>query len=795
MLRLLPGSPATLLLGLGLLTTAPLAAAPGPHWTDEFTDSAFDGPVLEAGVWQGQPVIAGDYTALGARRLGSPAVLVGDRWETLGEGVNGRVHAIRDDGGDLWIGGDFTRAGNVDARSIARWDGTWHAAGEGLDGIVHEIIRWEDGILAVGEFPATGVHGTANIAFWNGEVWDGFENAQLADGPVFTAIVYEGRLYVGGEFSTYGKGIAVWTGFAWYSPVPWFLSACGGAVPSVRDMELHVGRLYFVGSFRAPRHSARGIAAFEIGESEYRAVGTHFDECDEAITDLDMFNGHVWVASDLGVSNLRTEGWVDVDVGPHDSVHSIAGVGGKLFVAGEWQHASGLQFGEVTSLNLADEWSYARPRRALGFDDAVRCLVDWNGVPTAGGSFTTAGETPVAHLARWTGGSWQPLGVGLNGIVYSLALHGGELVAGGAFNGSGPTTLARRVARWNGGAWEAIGAGFGNGHVSKLVSRGGELLTIGTYTESAGLPLQGVAAWDGNAWAGKGSPIQGASDLEAVGGELLVAGDIDLPDGGEWLGRWNGTDWEAFPGAANGPVRALGEFRGDLVIGGSFLEIGGGPARRVARWDGNQWWPLGGGANNTVFRFAEFGGMLFAAGDFSEMDGQPASRVARWNGDAWLPLDEGVVGGALALLPVGGRLWIAGTFNVAGGRPVERIASWTQPISVPAPSLALKSAQPDGPVPAVAPPILLRAWPNPAPADRDQSLEFSLPARADVTLTVHDVTGRLARTVTARDLAEGHHSVRWDGRDDAGRRAAAGVYFVRLAAAGESVTHKIVRVD
>jgi hypothetical protein len=43
-------------------------------------------------------------------------------------------------------------------------------------------------------------------------------------------------------------------------------------------------------------------------------------------------------------------------------------------------------------------------------------------------------------------------------------------------------------------------------------------------------------------------------------------------------------------------------------------------------------------------------------------------------------------------------------------------------------------------------------------------------------------------------FAPGAHSIGWDGRDDSGATAAAGVYFARLAAGGRSATVRIVRV-
>jgi hypothetical protein len=35
----------------------------------------------------------------------------------------------------------------------------------------------------------------------------------------------------------------------------------------------------------------------------------------------------------------------------------------------------------------------------------------------------------------------------------------------------------------------------------------------------------------------------------------------------------------------------------------------------------------------------------------------------------------------------------------------------------------------------------------------------------------------------------------WDGRDGSGKRAAAGVYFLRAEAAGETLTRKLILLD
>ncbi len=71
-------------------------------------------------------------------------------------------------------------------------------------------------------------------------------------------------------------------------------------------------------------------------------------------------------------------------------------------------------------------------------------------------------------------------------------------------------------------------------------------------------------------------------------------------------------------------------------------------------------------------------------------------------------------------------------------------------------------------------------------------LVLALPAAGPATLEIFDVVGR--RVMSLREAAEdaGVREVSWDGTDDAGRRVAPGVYFMRLTQNGESVTSKAV---
>ncbi len=73
---------------------------------------------------------------------------------------------------------------------------------------------------------------------------------------------------------------------------------------------------------------------------------------------------------------------------------------------------------------------------------------------------------------------------------------------------------------------------------------------------------------------------------------------------------------------------------------------------------------------------------------------------------------------------------------------------------------------------------------RPNPFNPHATIEYSIAAPGRVTLCVYDLAGRVVRTLVNRDVESGEHKVVWDGTTDAGQRAASGVYFVRMEAAG-----------
>jgi flagellar hook assembly protein FlgD len=62
---------------------------------------------------------------------------------------------------------------------------------------------------------------------------------------------------------------------------------------------------------------------------------------------------------------------------------------------------------------------------------------------------------------------------------------------------------------------------------------------------------------------------------------------------------------------------------------------------------------------------------------------------------------------------------------------------------------------------------------------------------ASVRITIYSVTGRRVAELRNGPESGGEHTVRWDGRDTRGARAAAGIYFVKTEVAAELDVSKV----
>jgi flagellar hook assembly protein FlgD len=85
-----------------------------------------------------------------------------------------------------------------------------------------------------------------------------------------------------------------------------------------------------------------------------------------------------------------------------------------------------------------------------------------------------------------------------------------------------------------------------------------------------------------------------------------------------------------------------------------------------------------------------------------------------------------------------------------------------------------------------------RAHPN--PFRNETTIRFSLATAGRADLVVYDVGGRRVRVLASGHRAAGRHTVKWDGRNDAGHFVTPGIYFYTVKASGLVATRQVALV-
>jgi hypothetical protein len=159
-------------------------------------------------------------------------------------------------------------------------------------------------------------------------------------------------------------------------------------------------------------------------------------------------------------------------------------------------------------------------------------------------------------------------------------------------------------------------------------------------------------------------------------------------------------------------------------------------------------------------------------------------------------LDDGVVTG---LVNGGGpgedeqvsiQIAETGTYTLAvwktGSSEIDKGGVYTLNIRPAAPSGV---GDQDMPAPQSA---LGPVWPN--PFNPSTNIAFNLARSAGVEVALYDARGHKVRTLVNGNMPAGSHDVVWDGRDELGRNAVSGVYFVSFRSGEIRETQKITLV-
>jgi len=91
--------------------------------------------------------------------------------------------------------------------------------------------------------------------------------------------------------------------------------------------------------------------------------------------------------------------------------------------------------------------------------------------------------------------------------------------------------------------------------------------------------------------------------------------------------------------------------------------------------------------------------------------------------------------------------------------------------------------------PAVPSELYVTSMPNPFNATL--RIQYGVPVSSEVSIGVYDVRGRLVRRLVNRSMAAGNYSASWNGRDDSGRNASSGVYFIKVNAGANNRVQRV----
>lgn len=195
-----------------------LARREGNSWVPTGNFDVFEVPNIQDLVkWNGQLVATGTirFNNTTAKEV---AILDGTQWEPLGPGIQGSFGAGRSLAvyqGDLYVSGSIGLGAGNAGHGIMRWDGLqYHPVGTGLQGsnnnfqqlvgaaqmIVHDGLLWLGGSFSfAGNVPAR------SIASWNGTEWCGLPDVPLLPSQLTANAIafFHDTLYI----SSYDTGL------------------------------------------------------------------------------------------------------------------------------------------------------------------------------------------------------------------------------------------------------------------------------------------------------------------------------------------------------------------------------------------------------------------------------------------------------------------------------------------------------------------------------------------------------------------------------------------------------------
>ncbi|MBP6390877.1 MAG: PQQ-binding-like beta-propeller repeat protein [Flavobacteriales bacterium] len=614
-----------------------------------------DGSIYSLAVSGSTVYAGGSFTTIGGQTRNNIAALNNSTAmaTTWNPNANGSVRSLAINGSTIYAGGSFTSIGGQTRNRVAALNNTTGAAttwDPNADDVVRALAISGGAVYAGGDFTRIGLQNRNYIAALN--VTTGALTAwnPNANQTVDALVVDGSTVYVGGQFTNIGgqarnriAALSVNTGAATaWNP---------NANVSVTTLATSGSTVYAGGNFTTIGGQARN-----------------------------------YIAALNKTTGLATT-W---NPNANSTVYAVAVTGSTVYAGGSFTSIGGQTRNYVAALNNTTGAATTWNPNAIG--GSVRTLVINGNSAYVGGLFTRIGgltRNRIAALDATTGipTAWNP---NANSDVETLLISGSTIYAGGGFSNIGGqprnciaalNTSTGAATTWNPNVSSSGSVVYTMAMSGSTIYAGGYFTTIGGQTRNniAALNSSGLAtSWNPNAsyevstLAISGSTIYAGGGFTSIGGQTRnhIAA-LNNSTGAATTWNPNASDW----------VQTITISGSTIYTGGSFTTIGGQTRNRIAALNtstglATTWNP---NASDAVYSLAISGSTIYAGGYFFSIGGQTRLRIAALNisnglATTWNPSADQA---AEAIATSGSSVYVGGWFSTIGGQARNRLAVFT----------------------------------------------------------------------------------------------------------------------
>lgn len=731
--------------------------------------------------------VAGIFTKAGNVSVSNVAVwdTQTQHWSSLNNGIpGGIVKCVCITGNDVYFGGFFTTTFGI---GLAHWNidlKQWIPMVGGLDGPVISLAATNTELFIGGSFHKAGnINVSHNVRYnFMTNTW----RPMLIDlnGAVTCMVIAGDSLYMGGKFfSNANSSISSVHAVIWDIAKEKGVSFENISQYAVISLTVNSNEIY-IAEFNSLQKLDRSTNTWTIDANE--TIGTVY--CLTSLKNKVFLGGKFGAvnkspAGSIAEHTVGKVGWTEVGGGvAHGLVYvqALAVSGDNVFVGGSFTKAGGKIVNNIVSWNTqTKEWIPL----SGGINGRVFALSTKGNDLYVGGDFTYADTVEASRLARWNSidKRWYPLGKGIYGSVHALAFSGDKLYVGGAFTRANDSLLSN-IAVYNTASseWSSVGDGITGGSypiITALVADDSNNVYIGgKFTKAGDSTMNNITRWNEksrkwNDLGGGVTPFQNELPVGSVslsGKSVYVGGTFDKVGNAlkaRNIAEWN-TDkssWNSIGDISNDStarVSSIVASNGRVYIGGSFNNAEGTKVKNIAVLDSNTivWSGFGSGAisyyNTATLNIY---GLIFAlaSGDLSAL--QQTQTLTTTDVNAITVQTDAT----------SATIFAGGLFTETGGKESRHFGIYVDSLK---PSSPLNEN--------------ISVFPN--PSDSKISFRFDILSPSSASLSIFDITGREITSLFDQTTKRGRYTVDWNSD------LPSGVYIARLKTPSSIHSEKLI---